>query len=717
MIYANQPRLSVRLTGKTSEIVVGQPFEIELTIKNESSRFNVNNAILFLWHQDVYKLLSNWRFQNLEPSQSEKQLYTFLATAEDVERGVVSFKAVAESENTRPFSIEIKVPVNQKASLTVQFDEMVPAYLPASKRPYQASYTITVRNDGYVPLHQLSLSDQHPFRWINPKDLPNVLSPNEKVTLNYEFDGTLPELIFIEGDNRPEMVPLFVEATCQEILTPVSAVEAWPIGWPNVGLQLEIQKSEVWFGETIPYRLRAVNLGATAYDLTIHLLSANQTVLETIPIAELEGDNRFTHEGELPLQSDWCDSGFVSLQAQLPSTFGQRLVNTESYRVEILCPEMTITLRPRQRRIRLGEPIPYRLIVKNTGNMPLTDIWVMDKSEDERGASWPYLEIGDVKTFELTSPPVYEVDNNRHCICATAVSEQTSYQNAERCLPVERPEREIRPWAWILAILLLFVLCSDSVITKPIPFAPIITAKPIRPTDLYITLNQNGMINADPKDNTRQIVPFTVTLRSELGLPETSEALFGDVLIYYKSGFHLNLERGCVNVNSMTQAISQPEKLLLDTPIPISIRLADSEFEKGDITFRAAVATKDRNYIYTQESKTPCVVLAPLIDIREKPAVRHKAEEPPEQFHVTLVATSNMADEAYGWWFWQVFLLDSSGERHPILDRIEEVNRITFPLNQAGCQHFLVEVSASPRQASNATIHLSQVMPLCSPGV
>ena len=327
------------------------------------------------------------------------------ATFSGVDKEYTGTDTVEEFENPNPHMTITKTTKDAEAGHIYKLGETI-------------NYEITVTNDGNLTLTNVKVEDALTGNagqnaWTIP-----TLAPGE--TRTFETSYTVTEADVLARKVINNVTGTATDPTNpDEPKTPVTPGEKEdPVETPNPSLAVvktSDKTGEVKLGEKITYTITVTNNGnvtisevklndsLTGDDWTLGDIKPGEIVTKTTTYTVTEADilagkveNHATAAGKDPNGNDITGEG-------------EKTVTTEDSNPKITVTKETTSTPKNGETYALGEEITYKITAKNTGNLTLTGVKVIDELTGLEKTIKGEFKPGDEKTFE-TSYTVKESD-------------------------------------------------------------------------------------------------------------------------------------------------------------------------------------------------------------------------------------------------------------------------------------------------------------------
>lgn len=263
------------------------------------------------------------------------------------------------------------------------------------------TFTATVRNDGATTLTNVSLSSTPSVAFEeDPTGL--ILSPGDVYSVDFvytvPFNAANPSRITLDAQGTDPIGSLVFSPTYTYQLATAN---------PRIAVTLSADRQYVLDGETINFTAEIRNVGTEPLenlalaDSLVGVLTDQITDLNLDPGQITSVTYGFTPGSGLPdpLNNTVTVSGQTS--------FGRAVTDNDTLTVNILRPQIYVTLNADRQVALLGEPINYTVSVVNTGDGPINNLrgsFLVDRSIVSAGMMHPPEQGGSI-TLGVTSLP------------------------------------------------------------------------------------------------------------------------------------------------------------------------------------------------------------------------------------------------------------------------------------------------------------------------
>ncbi|MFE0020109.1 hypothetical protein [Amycolatopsis sp. NPDC059021] len=246
-------------------------------------------------------------------------------------------------------------------------------------------FTIVVKNTGDVPLTAVSVVDDR-----TPSCAHNVASlaagAEEKYTCSLVAgaDGftNTAKVTGTDPTKRP------VTATGDATFTVLH---------PGLSIAKDVKGGPFREGDTVTFTIVVTNTGdspLTAVKVTDDLAPACAKAFD-----RLEPGAKQTYECTMTAPAD--DVVNVAKVTGTPPT-GPPITATDDAKVDVIHPAVTITKDASPKVVRAGDTVTFTIVVKNTGDAPLTKVSVVDDQAPSCARTFDSLDVGVVQTYQCS---------------------------------------------------------------------------------------------------------------------------------------------------------------------------------------------------------------------------------------------------------------------------------------------------------------------------
>ena len=382
----------VKTADPTSGVIVGDTVTYTVVVTN-SGNVTVSNISM----SDTLVELSVEPF-DLAPGQSKDNItYTYTVTQADVDAGKIDNTAAAAGKDPRNNNVTAS---DDATVTTVAADPAITVAKTASpasgvEAGAAVTYTVVVTNSGNVTLTHVNLTDT----LVTLDEESYTLAPGGSETVTYQYvvtqsdvdnqlitntvtaEGTAPDNSTVEDDATANVTPVAAdpELTVVKTADPTSGLEA---------------------GDTVSYRVVVTNTG----NVTVHDIYFTDTLVEqnAAPFT-LAPDGTRTFEYTYTVQQSDVDAGQIDNTAEAKGLDPQNNEVKDDDDAEVTTlrhPEISVTKTTAiHDGYKLGDTVNYKIVVKNTGNLTLSNITVTD---DLTRTRWTDITLAPGESTTLT---------------------------------------------------------------------------------------------------------------------------------------------------------------------------------------------------------------------------------------------------------------------------------------------------------------------------
>ena len=421
-----------------STYALGEKITYQITVKNDGN-ISVKNITV----SDPL-LDKEWTVTELAPNEtSEAFTGEYVVTEQDILNGSVVNNATATGESIDPDIPEPEVTPGKTTDETEKPNGHITVAKKTTSTPENGStyvlgetitYEITAKNDGNLTLTGVTVIDE--LTGLNETIEGNfepgaerTFTTSHVVTTDDIQNGKVTNVATAEGTSPDPDKPT-------PDVTPGTAEN--PVDEPNPSLAVvktSDTEGQVTLGQKITYTITVTNNGNTVIDninLTddktgeswsdVGTLQPGEQAVRTTEYTVTEADiiegqivNHATATGKDPSGNDVTDEG-------------EKTVTTEESNPHITVTKET-TSRPKNgETYALGEEITYKITAKNTGNLTLKDVKVIDELTGLEKTIKGEFKPGDEETFE-TSYTVTEADLGKTVVNVATATGKTPDSN------------------------------------------------------------------------------------------------------------------------------------------------------------------------------------------------------------------------------------------------------------------------------------------------
>ena len=437
------PHLTVTKTTTSkpkngSTYALGEKITYQITVKNDGN-VSVKNITV----SDPL-LDKEWTVTELAPNEtSEAFTGEYVVTEQDILNGSVVNNATATGESIDPDIPEPEVTPGKTTDETEKPNGHITVAKKTTSTPENGStyvlgetitYKITAKNDGNLTLTGVTVIDE--LTGLNETIEGNfepgaerTFTTSHVVTTDDIQNGKVTNVATAEGTSPDPDKPT-------PDVTPGTAEN--PVDEPNPSLAVvktSDTEGQVTLGQKITYTITVTNNGNTVIDninLTddktgeswsdVGTLQPGEQAVRTTEYTVTEADiiegqivNHATATGKDPSGNDVTGKG-------------EKTVTTEESNPHITVTKET-TSRPKNgETYALGEEITYKITAKNTGNLTLKDVKVIDELTGLEKTIKGEFKPGDEETFE-TSYTVTEADLGKTVVNVATATGKTPDSN------------------------------------------------------------------------------------------------------------------------------------------------------------------------------------------------------------------------------------------------------------------------------------------------
>ncbi|MBQ6481419.1 MAG: DUF11 domain-containing protein, partial [Anaerolineaceae bacterium] len=375
---AASPEITVEKSADPANgVKVGDTVTYTVVVTNTG-----NVTISSIEMSDTLVTLSEAPF-DLQPGDSRTITYTYVVKQSDVDAGVINNTATATGNTpgggkvtdsdgavVYPEPADPSIDVTKTASPVsdVEVGDIV-------------TYTVVVKNTGNVTLTAVTLTDSK----VDLDAESYTLAPNESQTVTYKYTVTQEDV-----DNQLITNTVEVEGTAPdgtEVEDEASADVTPVLAAPGLSIEKTADPTEgVTTGDTVSYKVVVTNTG----NVTLHDIELTDTLVEqTAPKFTLAPEETKTFEYTYTVTQTDVDSGKIDNTATATGKDPKNndvSASDDATVTTLREPGITVTKTTSPKEgYKLGDTVTYTIVVKNTGNLTLTDITITD---DLTGSEW-----------------------------------------------------------------------------------------------------------------------------------------------------------------------------------------------------------------------------------------------------------------------------------------------------------------------------------------
>ncbi|MFD8495576.1 CARDB domain-containing protein [Amycolatopsis sp. NPDC059657] len=246
------------------------------------------------------------------------------------------------------------------------------------------TFTIQVKNTGDVPLTQVSIvDDKTPACGRVFAELASGAEQRFTCTVTAGADGFTNTAAATGTDptGRP------VDATDDATFTVLH---------PGISITKDVKGGPFRTGDTVTFTITVANTGdstLTAVTVTDELAPSCAKTIDTLAPGASQ-----TYECTMTAPAD--DTVNVAKVSGSPPT-GPPLSTSDDAKIDVIHPAVKITKEASPRMVRAGDDVTFTIVVTNTGDVPLTDVSIVDPQTPSCTKTFARLE--GVETYQCTT--------------------------------------------------------------------------------------------------------------------------------------------------------------------------------------------------------------------------------------------------------------------------------------------------------------------------
>jgi uncharacterized repeat protein (TIGR01451 family) len=305
-------------------------------------------------------------FESLEPGEAESYTCTITDVTEDFTNEVTATGKPLEGaavSDTDSAEVEVVHPA-------IEVEKIVePPVVPSGG---SVTFTVNVVNTGDTPLTNVVVTDSRcTLTFVGGDENGNsVLDPAETWTYTCVIEGVTED--FSNGATATATPPVGDDVTDTDSAT-VDVIN------PGINVEKKPEFQQVVSGGTATFTIEVTNTG----DVVLTNVVVTDSHCTPIFVGGDDGDGVF-EPGETWIYTcvvEGITDDFTNTAKAMGATpLGAEISHSDSAEVEVMRPAIDIEKSPEAQQVRSGRNAMFTITVKNTGNVPLTNVAVTDEA-------------------------------------------------------------------------------------------------------------------------------------------------------------------------------------------------------------------------------------------------------------------------------------------------------------------------------------------------
>ena len=397
------PNGVVTKTHENKQYGIGETITFDIVVKN----IYAENKNIIISEIAGVTITGESRFENVAPGETVETTAAYTITEKDILEGTFTNTVTATFENGKSFENTDIVELDQSASLTI---EKVTTNKESAENGKYAlgqviEYTITVANSGNMTIRDISVSDPLTGNTWRVESL----APGASKELTASYQVTEADILAGEVVNvatatgfKPD------DSNVPEVSDSTTDQTADINGSLSVEKEAKLGDRAYKAGDTVEYTITVTNNGnVTISGITV---TDEQTGLEeTIATLAPNGVKTFV-TSHVITENDILAGHFTNIaeaNGKDPNgndvdAEGEETVTTVDKNGHLTVTKKT-TSAPKNAAYELGEAIEYEIVVKNDGNLTITNIVVTDELT---GDTWTVGTLAPEESQKFTTKHV-----------------------------------------------------------------------------------------------------------------------------------------------------------------------------------------------------------------------------------------------------------------------------------------------------------------------
>ncbi|WP_329053745.1 hypothetical protein OG738_12350 [Amycolatopsis sp. NBC_01488] len=351
---------------------------------------------------------------SLEPRATQHYSCTQVAGEADF---TATAAVTATDATNRPVTATAGEPVDVIHPAVTITNDATPAQV---RQGDTVTFTLVVANTGDVPLTDVSIADSRtPACAQSIGTLPPGALQHHSCTVNAGTDNFVSSATATGTDPTNRQVSATDDAS-------------YTVVHPGLALTQDT-KGPFREGDNVPFTVTVTNTGDVP--LTAVTLTDDRAPTCAKTFDKLEAKQTQTYDCTMTAPKDDVTS---TVEAKATAPVGPPVTATATAKVDVIHPEVQLTKDAKPSTVRVGDEVTFTIAVRNTGDVPLTNVSIVD---DGRCAKqYAALEVAATRTYTCTRKAPGDDFTTTTEVTATDPTHRSVQSKAEAKIDVVHPE-------------------------------------------------------------------------------------------------------------------------------------------------------------------------------------------------------------------------------------------------------------------------------------
>ncbi|MEV6830626.1 hypothetical protein [Amycolatopsis sp. NPDC051102] len=365
------PAIAITRTATPDVVRAGDTVTSTITVVNTGDSTLQDVAVADLLAPDCAKSLGR-----LEPQA--KQTYRCTQTAGDADFAAVA-RATGTDATNRPVIATAGVPVDVIHPAVSITNDAAPARV---RQGDTVTFTLVVMNTGDVPLTNLSIVDSSIPACAHSI---GTLLPGARQRHSCKVDAGTD--IFVSSATA-----MATDPTNRQVSATGDA--AYTVLHPGLSVAQDVHGGPFRTGDTVMTTITVTNTGDSPLTAVEVMAACPKTFDELEPGAKQQFDCTRTAP---------ADDVVSTVKATAKAPIGPPLGASDADKIDVIHPAVQLTVDAKPGTVRAGDDVTFTITARNTGDVPLTAVSVVDKRRQATCANeFGTVPSGAVKTYTCT---------------------------------------------------------------------------------------------------------------------------------------------------------------------------------------------------------------------------------------------------------------------------------------------------------------------------